>query len=371
MKRNHAWSRVRTLWWRAISTCERRFVEGFLLRRRIERLYLVMGGHIFFQTLSAAVQLDLFTLLSKHGALTMKEIARQLGIAEKPARILLLGCTALGFLRKVGPRYSNTLVAKRVLTRATPGNLISVIEWQHHINYNAMHCFYDAIRANRNAGLDIFPGTETTLYGRLTRQPSLEKIFQNAMEAVSIQSNVLLGRLVDFSRVTHLVDVGGGNGTNIIALARKYPHLRATVFDSASVCELARQNIQGSGLSGRLDAIAGDVFVDALPADADCFLFGHFFNIWSEERNLELLRKCHASLPAGGSVIIFNMMQSDEETGPLVAAMGSPYFLTLATGEGMIYTWTEYEIWLREAGFRTVKRQALLRNYGVITGIRS
>jgi hypothetical protein len=64
------------------------------------------------------------------------------------------------------------------------------------------------------------------------------------------------------------------------------------------------------------------------------------------------------------------MMQSDSETGPLVAAMGSPYFLTLATGEGMIYTWKEYETWLREAGFLKIKRQTLLRNYGVIIGIR-
>jgi precorrin-6B methylase 2 len=328
-----------------------------------------MGGHIFFQTLSAAVRLDLFTVLSKHGSMTLEEIAQRLGIAEKSARILLLGCTALGFLRKKGPRYSNTLVAKRVLTRTSPENLISVIEWQHHINYQAMYFFLDALKSGRNVGLNLFPGTEATLYDRLARQPALEKIFQDAMEAVSLQSNVLLARLVDFSSVNHLVDVGGGNGTNIIALARKYPHLRATVLDSASVCEIARQNILENGLNGRLDAVAGDAFVDDLPS-ADCFLFGHFFNIWSEERNRELLKKCHSALPAGGSVVIFNMMQSDSETGPLVAAMGSPYFLTLATGEGMIYTWKEYETWLREAGFLKIKRQTLLRNYGVIIGIR-
>jgi hypothetical protein len=362
-------ARLSTFWWRIAAAFERRIVEGFLLRRRIERLYLVMGGHIFFQTLSAAVQLDLFTLLSRHGSLTRADIARHLGIADKPARILLLGCTTLGFLRKRGTRYSNTMVAQRVLRRGTSGSLVPVVEWQHHVNYQPMHAFHEAVVANRHVGLDRFPGSEETIYGRLAHQPRLERVFQEAMEAVAAQSNAMLARLVDFSHVRYLVDVGGGNGTNIVALARKYPHLRGAVFDSASVCEIARRNIEAAGLASRLGVIAGDVFADPLPP-ADCYLFAHFFNIWSEERNLAILRRCHGALPPAGSVVIFSMMQSDEETGPLVAAMGSPYFLTLATGEGMLYTWAEYETWLREAGFPVVTRQKLLRSYGVVTGTR-
>ena len=68
--------------------------------------------------------------------------------------------------------------------------------------------------------------------------------------------------------------------------------------------------------------------------------------------------------------MIFNMMQNDEGTGPLSAAVGSPYFLTLATGEGMLYSWKEYEGLFREAGFLKVKRIVLPRDHGVITGIK-
>ncbi|MBN2294095.1 MAG: hypothetical protein JXM70_16835, partial [Pirellulales bacterium] len=57
-----------------------------------------------------------------------------------------------------------------------------------------------------------------------------------------------------------------------------------------------------------------------------------------------------------------------DETGPLSAAMGSPYFLTLATGAGMLYTWQEYENWMREAGFSSVSRQELPRDHGAIVG---
>lgn len=341
------------------------------LREAWDRLYLVLGGHIYFQTLSAAVRLDLFTLLAKHGSLTRAEIAAKLSIEEKPARILLLGCAALGLLRKTGDKYANGLPAQELLVRDNPGNILAVIDWQHFINYKAMYHFHDAIRANKNVGLEEFAGDENNLYGRLTHQPELEKIFQNAMQAISVQANAMLAQFVDFSHVKYLVDVGGGNGTNIITLARKYPTMKAGVFDSPSVCQLARKNIEQAGLADRLNAIPGNCFADAFPKGTDCLLFAHFFTIWSEEKNRLLLKKAYDALPSGGSVLVFNMMQFDDETGPLSAALGSPYFLTLATGEGMLYTWNEYETWMKEAGFATVKKQELPRDHGVIIGIKS
>ena len=54
---------------------------------------------------------------------------------------------------------------------------------------------------------------------------------------------------------------------------------------------------------------------------------------------------------AGGTAIIFNMMQHNSEDGPYSAAMASSYFLTLTTGQGMLYIGRGYEEWMRAAGF--------------------
>jgi cyclopropane fatty-acyl-phospholipid synthase-like methyltransferase len=254
------------------------------------------------------------------------------------------------------------------LVRGAQKNIIDVVRWQNHINYRAMSHFVEAIRANSNVGLEEFGGTESTLYERLAHDDQLENIFQAAMESISVQANAMLVRSLDLRDTKYLVDVGGGNGTNIVAFARKFPHLRAAVFDSASVCEIAKENIAKERLSDRLDVWPGDCFCDPFPEGVDAILFAHFFTIWSEEHNRQLLRKCFESLPRGGAVIIFNMMQLDTENGPLGAAMGSPYFLTLATGEGMLYTWREYKQWMRDAGFRSIKNRALPRDHGLIIG---
>jgi ubiquinone/menaquinone biosynthesis C-methylase UbiE len=291
-----------------------------------------------------------------------------LEIEDYPARVLLLGCTTLELLDKCDEKYANSELADRLLVRTAPGNIVAVVEWQHLINYQAMYFFYDAIVVNRNVGLDVFEGTEKTLYQRLAHNPRLERVFQKAMEAISVQANSVLAEHVDLSEVRHLVDVGGGNGTNILALAKKYPTLRATVFDSPSVCQIAQANFAAAGLSDRLDAVAGNCFQDPFPADCHCLLFCHFFTIWSEEQNRNLLKKAYAAIPSGGRVIIFNMMQWDDETGPLTAAMGSPYFLTLATGSGMLYTAKEYEDWMRDAGFTSITRQTLPLDHAAIVG---
>jgi cyclopropane fatty-acyl-phospholipid synthase-like methyltransferase len=344
--------------------------QGDLNESQWDQLYRILGGHIYFQTLSAAVALDLFGILKEYGPLTRAEIASRLNVQEKPARILLLGCATLGLVEKNGDQYSNSRLADRTLIRGASGSLVPVIEWQHYINYRPMYLFREAIEANKNVGLELFEGHEETLYGRLVRNPKLERIFQDAMEAISVLANRILADNVDFSQVRRLVDVGGGNGTNIITLARKNPHLTALVFDSPSVCEIARQTIQDAGLSDRLGAEPGNCFDDPFPAGTDCLLFCHFFTIWSEERNRLLLRKSFDALQPGGKVMIFNMMQWDDEKGPLTAAMGSPYFLTLATGEGMLYTWSEYVHWMKDAGFVDVTTQSLPRDHGIIVGTK-
>lgn len=354
----------------ACSLIGNKFLERFVYKAEIERLYLVMGGAIFFETLSAAVELDLFTHLRETPSLTTAEIAARLGLEEKPTRILLLGCTSLGLLKKSKDTYKNTRLSHIALTRQSPKNVLSVVRWQHHINYRPLHRLLDALRENSNVGLDQFQGSEPYLYGRLSHHPELENIFQDAMEHISVQANEQLVRFVDFSAYRYVVDVGGGNGTNVLALAKRYPHLRASVFDAASVCALARDNIEKEGRTDRVDALVGNCFADPFPPGADCFLFCHFFPIWSEERNRLLLKKTFEALPVGGSVILFNMMQNNEGDGPLSAAMGSPYFLTLATGEGMLYTWREYETWMREAGFSTVRSVRLIRDHGVIVGTK-
>lgn len=357
-------------WQRASANAASAVFERFVVRRKANKFYMLLGGHIYFKTLSAAVELGLFEVLHDRPGLSTDAIAEALKIQCKPARILLLGVTTLGLTRKSGDSYTNSRLVTKYLLRGSSKSLVPIVRWQNHINYQAMFDFELALRENTNVGLKRFPGSGPTLYERLAKDAKLEQIFQDAMSSISTQANQIFAQYADLTDVRFLLDVGGGDASNIIALAQQNPSLRAAVFDSPTVCKIATVNIDQQQLQDRLSAIPGDCFIDPFPANSDCILFSHFLTIWSEDQNRELLRKAYDALRPGGRVMVFNMMQNDSGDGPLSAALGSPYFLTLATGNGMIYTWSEYESWFATAGFQATKRHQLPRDHGLIIGIK-
>ena len=180
----------------------------------------------------------------------------------------------------------------------------------------------------------------------------------------------LFSHQADFSQVRRLIDVGGGNGESAIILARKWGALRITIFDLPSVCSAARVQVTSAHLDDRIDTFAGDCFVEEFPADGDGVLFNHFLEIWSQERILHLLEKAYRVLPHQGQIFLVNLIQADDQTGPAEAAYTSAYFHALASGEGMVYTFNEYERWLREAGFRVCERKKLTKLHGFVKGIK-
>lgn len=337
-----------------------------------ERLVLIAGGHTAFQLLWAGVELGLYDKLSARPGQSLDELAQSLGIARQPARILLIGLTALGIIKLEKGGYFNAQLTEDRMVRGKPGYAASILGWQAHIVYPGMIDFVASLKENRNVGLERFAGTEPTLYERLAHDKHLEKVFQDSMSGLSRQANQFLPKAMDFGRFKHVVDAGGGDGTNAMAIARAYPGVKASVFDSASVCDHARQNIAQAGMSDRVGTWAGNFFDTPFPPDTDCVVYCHILTIWSMEKNLVLLKRTYDALPEGGAVVIFNMMGGDDDQGPLSTALGSPYFLAIATGEGMLHPWKDYEAALRGAGFRQTARldQGLPIDHGIIVGTK-
>lgn len=333
-------------------------------------LALIAGGHTAFQLLWSGVKLDLFNLLSKNNGLSSSEIAAELGLEAQPTRILIVGLTALRIIEQSDNKFFNAPLVEKLLVSDSPENMIDVLGWQYHIVYPGEMDFLDSLKANSNIGLRNFKGDEDNLYARLSHTPELEKIFHDAMRSLSSSANKLLAAHADLSDIKHLVDAGGGNAENAITLAKANPHLKITIFDAPTVCKRAEENIIDAGLTDRIDTHPGNFFETEFPSGIDCIFFGHMMTIWSPEKDTALLKRAYKALPTNGKVIIFNMMAHDDDTGPMTAALGSPYFLTIATGQGMMYSWSDYERFLSNAGFKQTLRQTLPRDHGVLIGVK-
>jgi ubiquinone/menaquinone biosynthesis C-methylase UbiE len=319
----------------------------------------ILFGHAAFQYLRASCELDLFEHVSDLREATKDSISSRLKLQERATDILLLGATSLGMLVKENGIYRNADVVEELMATDDWQRFKDTVAFENYIVYEGQLDFTESLQKNTNVGLQRFPGEGRDLYHRLHQNPKLENVFYRYMRSWSELANQDLVKHLDLSRVNKLLDAGGGDAVNAIALAKHNEHLNVTVLDIDNSIPVTQGKINESGLSNRVKAQALDILHQPFPEGYDCILFAHQLVIWTLEENTHMLRKAYDALPEGGRVVIFNSMSNDEGDGPVMAALDSVYFACLPADGGMIYSWEQYEGCLAEAGFKNPVRTAI------------
>ncbi len=303
-----------------------------------------------FKTLAAAHELDVFARFSGGGAMSPRELAEALAIEERPAEVLLTGCAALGLLEKRGERYANSPLAEAFLVPGKRYYFGGFVTMHDKLLYEPWGRLVEAIRRNRPVAWD--PDKQTSLFEGA--DPAWLEHFWEGLHSLAAITGGVLAEAVDFSSYSRLLDVGGGSGAFDIELCRRYPHLRATVYDLPFVTEIAAQKIAGAGLEDRVATLAGDFFADEpLPGGHDVIVLSQIMHDWGEAKDREILRKCYEALLSGGAVMISELLVNDEKTGPPSAALMSMNML-VCYFDSRNYTGAEYSAWLRDIGFHDV-----------------
>jgi hypothetical protein len=117
----------------------------------------------------------------------------------------------------------------------------------------------------------------------------------------------------DWGSLGRVVDVGGGNGSLLIALLTAFPHLRGTVVDLPGAAEAAREALGKAGLTDRADAVAGSFF-DPLPPGAGGYLLSAIIHNWGDEAARNILRRCGDAAGSTGAVFVIEKIGAEGET---------------------------------------------------------
>jgi hypothetical protein len=303
-------------------------------------------GFWSFKALASAQELGLFARLSGTDGRTVDELAEMLGVAARPCELLVTACASVGLLERRDGRYVNSAPAEEFLV---PGKAFHFGGWVRMLDrrlYPAWGRLTEAVRTNRPTSWS--PDEQAHLFD--SEDPELLALFWEAMHALSTLTARELGAYVDLSDSTALLDIGGGSGAYDIELCRRYPGLRATVFDLPPVCKIASTKLVAAGVDDRVAVAPGDFLEDAeLPTGHDVVLLSMIMHDWTPEQDLAILRKCFAALPSGGRIVISELLVNDEKTGPPAAALMSLNMLVETVGRN--YTAAEYEQWLETTGF--------------------
>jgi len=297
-----------------------------------------MGGWQGARVLMTANRMGVFAALGE-AALTAEEVARRCHAHPRSTALLLNACAALGFLNKDGDQYANAPAALDALILGKPSYLGDAIKHQEWL-WNVWTHLEEAVRTNRPVRERARPpaGAETW------------REFSLAMHDRAMRSGPLLAESLDLSDKHRLLDCGGGVGTYSLFLARRYPRLRAIVFDLPETVRLAEEVIAEFGLTDRVTTRAGNYFVDDLGEGHDVVLLSAVLHSMGPDNCRLLLAKCHRSLVSGGWLVVHETLIDPEGTSPLQAALFSLNML-VNTGEGRSYSGQEITALMSEAGF--------------------
>jgi (2Fe-2S) ferredoxin/2-polyprenyl-3-methyl-5-hydroxy-6-metoxy-1,4-benzoquinol methylase len=287
-----------------------------------------------------AVELDVFTAVGS-GA-TGDAVARRLRTDVRATEMLLNALAALKLLEKKGGVFRNTPVGNRFLTEGGKDDSRGAL--MHSVSlWDRWTTLTDCVRT----------GTAVSHREMAERGGLWTESFIAAMEKNARERAPHVVRAVGAEGIAKMLDVGGGSGAYSIAFARANPTLHAEVFDLSTVCPLAQEHIQASGLADRVTTREGDLRKDPLGEGYDLVFVSAICHMLSPAENLELLRKCRGALREHGRTVVQDFILEPDKTAPKSAALFALNML-VGTVAGSSYSWEEYGTWFSQAGFREV-----------------
>lgn len=315
---------------------------------------------LFFETvnsfqrsaaLKAAIELDLFTAFGRDSA-TATELATRCGCPERGIRILCDNLTILGFLSKEENRYAATLSTLTFLDKTSPAYFGDAVKF---LLAPALTEAYADLAATVRRGR-----LHTSEHGTTEADHPAWVDFARAMRPLVGPAAEAVASLValDASRNTRVLDISASHGAFGIAFAQKHPRAHLVALDWESVLAVTKENAEAAGVADRFSSIVGDAFTVELGADYDVVLVPNFLHHFNVADCTRFLRRAHAALRPGGSIVIVEFVPNDDRITPAPAAAFSLVMLG-TTPEGDAYTFAEYGRMLADAGFQKAELHPL------------
>lgn len=300
--------------------------------------------------MTVADEMGTFAALSAE-ALTTGQLAAALGCNERALGIHLGLLAALGLIERRDGRWRAAAEARRWLHPGSNGYWGPLLSGYRHSN--PLHA--QLLETLRTGARAEGHGSLAPEWERGEMTVEMARHISAFMNAHSQASSRGVAMLPLFGEVRSLLDVGGGSGVFSIELAKAWPQLRATVMEIEAVCTAAEDYITAAGAGDRVATRAVNMFTEDWPTGHDAMFFSNIFHDWSEATNRLLAQKAFTALPAGGRILLHEILMDDDGCGPLVAASFS--VLMLLGTKGKQYSLPELREILEGAGFVDVEAQ--------------
>jgi ubiquinone/menaquinone biosynthesis C-methylase UbiE len=264
-----------------------------------QQLSQLICGNWSSQCVYVAAKLGIADLL-KEGPRNIQDLARETATHVESLYRLLRALASIGlFAEMPGQRFTLTPAADllRSDVSGSQRNLAILMGEEH---YRAWGDLLYSIQTGRPAFERIYG---QAIFDLLSHDSDKAAFVEKAMAAVHEWQTAALLDVYDFSGFASVADIGGGNGTTLCQILRRYASLHGALFDLPGVIQRASQVVDRFELSDRIHLIAGDFF-QSVPNGADAYLLRHIIHEWDDDKAIRILNNVHRAIDQNGRLLV-------------------------------------------------------------------
>jgi demethylspheroidene O-methyltransferase len=328
-----------------MSPAMRRFALAFPPARPVARaqaraLFDLAAGFVYSQVAAALVETGLLDALRRR-PLALEEAADAAGLAPHAAATLLRAAAALDLAQEIGGAW--TLGPRGAALAGSPG--VAEMIAHHRLLYADLadsRAVLSGAGGGRLAALWRYDGgadpADVAAYSALMAA-SQPMVAEQALAAYR------------FARHRRMLDIGGGEGAFVAAVAAAAPGLALGLVDLPPVAARARARLPSA-----IEVHEGDAVAGPLPGGYDLMTLVRVLHDHDDGPATRLLANAAAALASGGRLLIVEPMADTPGARP----MGHAYFgfYLAAMGSGRPRSFSEISGMARQAGFRRARRLA-------------
>ncbi|MGH9141445.1 MAG: methyltransferase [Thermoanaerobaculia bacterium] len=316
------------------------------------QLLRMTDGLVVHQALCAAARLGVADLLAdteRHVA----EVAAALHVDQGALYRTLRFLAGHGVFRQTAQStFANTPLSQ-YMRSDVPGSVRSVLIFRGgRFYFSPFVEFLSAVETGQPSRARVL-GEGGFQY--LRRHPEEERVFDEAMTAISGLWAQTVAAAYDFGRWETLMDLGGGNGLLLATILRAHAGLRGVLADEPTVIARAQSGgVLAGDLAARARCEACDFF-EAVPTGSRAVLMKNVLHDWDDGQARRILLNCRRAVPDDGALLLVEYCVGEEN----VPSLGKTIDLVMLTVTGgKERTIDEHQRLLGTAGFtleRTVR----------------
>jgi hypothetical protein len=146
-----------------------------------------------------------------------------------------------------------------------------------------------------------------SLWDSLARDADFAGRFNQAMVSGTNEIVEFVAAGSDFSSVSVIVDVGGGNGALAAGILQAHPHLRAIICDLPAGLAGTREYLSRQRVSDRCTTVEADFF-KTVPMGGDVYLLKNIIHDWDDEHATLILSACRRASARGARILLIERL---------------------------------------------------------------